>query len=82
MRKKIISIIFFFVIASVVGYNVYTSLNNINLSELVLVNVDALAQQEESGGLKVYCYGNTGTCMKVSDSNGDYVLAGILTLVQ
>lgn len=65
------------VITSVAGYNVYTLQNNVNLSDLALANVDALAQQSESGESKIYCCGNSGTCIKVIDGNGSYDVAGI-----
>lgn len=47
MKKKIIGIISVVAIAVVAGYNVYTSQNNAKLSDLVLANVEALADNGE-----------------------------------
>lgn len=49
MKKKVIGIIAVLAIAAVAGYNVYTSQNNVKLSDLVLNNVEALADPSESG---------------------------------
>lgn len=77
MKKKILGIMVVTAIAIFAGYNVYISQDSVNLSDLVLANVDALAQQGESGDSKVYCSGNSGTCLKIFDANGSYEVAGI-----
>lgn len=46
MKKKMIGIIAAIIIAVVAGYNVYSSQNNRNLTDLALANVDALASGE------------------------------------
>ncbi len=46
MRKKIMGIIAAVAIAAVVGYNTFVSQNNMQLSALVLANVEALARYE------------------------------------
>lgn len=51
MKKKIIGIISVVAIAVVAGYNVYASQNdNVKLSDLVLNNVEALADPGEGSG--------------------------------
>lgn len=50
MKKKLISIIVVITIAVVAGYNMYASLNtDKNLSDLVLANIDAQANDYEIG---------------------------------
>lgn len=61
--KKIIKIIFVTAFATMAGYGVYTNQKTDAMSDLVLANVEALAQ-DESGG-NVYCCGNYGTCMLI-----------------
>lgn len=77
MKKKIVGVIAVVAIAAIAGYNVYSSQNDVKLSDLALANVEALAQQGESGDSKVYCCGNSGTCLKIFDANGSYEVAGI-----
>lgn len=49
MKKKIMGLIAVVAIATVAGYNVYTSQNNNGkLSDLALANVEALADPNES----------------------------------
>ncbi len=48
MKKIFLSVTALFAIAVLAGYNVYSSQNNIKLSDLVLANVEALAQDSES----------------------------------
>ncbi|WP_294629101.1 NVEALA domain-containing protein [uncultured Bacteroides sp.] len=50
MKTKIMGCIAVVAIAAVAGYNVYTSQNDVKLSNLVIVNMEALAQGESSGG--------------------------------
>lgn len=40
------------------------------MSDLMLINADALAHGESGGSGKIYCCGNYGVCMKVIDSSG------------
>lgn len=49
MKKKIMGIIAVVAIAAVAGYSVYTSQNNVKLSDLTLNNIEALASSNESG---------------------------------
>ncbi len=46
------------------------------MSALALANVEALADDGEGGGGKVYCCGDAGDCMSVIDMDGN-----ILTVV-
>lgn len=51
MKKKMMGVIAIVVIAAVAGYNVSISQNNnVKLSDLVLNNVEALADPGEGGG--------------------------------
>ena len=46
MKKKMLGIIAFAAIAAVSGWNYTLNMNNVNLSDLALENVEALAQGE------------------------------------
>lgn len=48
LKKKVIGIIVVIAIAAVARYNVYTSQNNVKLSDLVLNNVEAWADLEDT----------------------------------
>lgn len=50
MEKKIMGLIAVVAVAAVAGYNVYTSHNNVKLSDLTLANVEALARGEAGLG--------------------------------
>ena len=64
MKKKVMGIIAVVSIAAVAGYNVYTSQNdNVKLSDLVLSNVEALANPGESGQPDV------SNCIKDNDQS-------------
>ena len=54
MKKKISGIVAIVVLAMIVGYNVYTSQKNTNLSDLALANVEALANNGE-GDAAITC---------------------------
>ncbi|MEY8687492.1 NVEALA domain-containing protein [Bacteroides sp. AN502(2024)] len=83
MKKKIMGIIAIVVVATVAGYNVYTSQNNVRLSDLVLANIEALANDGESGyscSATANCYyggrveGSVSCTGKVSCTSGyEYV---------
>lgn len=49
MKRKRIMIVAVIALAMVVGYNLYSSQKSINLSDLAIVNMEALAQNESSG---------------------------------
>ncbi len=50
MKKKIMGLIVVVAITAIAGYNMFTSSNDVKLSSLVMVNMEALAQGESSGG--------------------------------
>ena len=50
MKKKLMGLITVVAIATIAGYNMFTSPNDVKLSSLVMVNMEALAQGESSGG--------------------------------
>lgn len=47
MKKKLITIISVVLLSFLAGYNVYSSRKNAKISDLILVNVEALAQNGE-----------------------------------
>ncbi|KAF5037683.1 NVEALA protein [anaerobic digester metagenome] len=60
MKKKILSGLFVLALLATAGFGVYKSLNgNVNLSDLALANVEALAQDKSGGGstcsVKITC---------------------------
>ena len=67
MKKKVIGIFTIVAIATVVGYNAYTSQSNLKLSALALANVEALARYEYPGGgiisLNTILQVTAGICM-------------------
>ena len=60
MKKKILGIIAFAAIAAVAGWNYTQNMNNVNLSDLALENVEALADSE-LGTLCGGCSTTTGS---------------------
>lgn len=61
MKKKLVAVISFFVIVLFVGYTVYSSQNEMKLSDLVLANVEALAQGGEYPDIGITCNGGKNT---------------------
>ena len=61
MKKKVLGIIAFAAIAAVAGWNYTLNMNNVNLSDLALENVEALAQGEFSG-CETGCVDNGDGC--------------------
>ncbi len=51
--KKIIMVVFVATITATAGWNFIQSQNDVNLSDLALANVEALANEENGGGK--YC---------------------------
>ncbi len=82
MRKKILGASFVVAIMTVAGYNVYMSQTRNSMSDLVLANVEALANNgPETNGNTVDCYSSSdpkkgasyydcGPCEKVHNSKG------------
>ena len=56
MKKKVFSFISFAAIAAVAGWNYNQNMNNVNLSDVALENVEALASGE--GGRFDICHTN------------------------
>lgn len=61
--RQFVKIAFVAAFAAVAGYSIYTTQKTDTISDLALANVEALAQNEGSGG--IYCCGNYGTCMNI-----------------
>lgn len=79
MGKKIIGVIAFTAIAVVAGWNFQRNINKMDLSDLAIANVEALANGE-SGTSTFYCCGNTCTCAKGTDQNGnEFIIHGHLS---
>ena len=80
MKKKVLGVIAVVAVAAIAGYNVYTSQNDVKLSDLVLSNVEALANAKEGGN---ECIGCVYTRLQICRSGGDkslYVVVGIICL--
>lgn len=60
MGKKIHAIIMFAVVALIVGINVYHSQRTVDMSDVTLANVEALAQGEVE--FPYYCTGSAWAC--------------------
>jgi hypothetical protein len=60
MKKKMLGIIAFAAIAAVAGWNYNQNMNNVNLSDLALENVEALANGEITTPTE--CPGGTVLC--------------------
>lgn len=83
MKKKIMGIVAIIVIVATVGYNLYASQNEVELSNLALANIEALANDGESGyscSATANCYyggrveGSVSCTGKVSCTSGyEYV---------
>lgn len=71
MKKKIIGFIAVVAIAAVTGYNTYISQNNINMSDLALNNIEALANPGEGGVTIKCCAGLWGSC--IGNTKGPYI---------
>lgn len=55
MKKKIFAVLFVAVVAMFAGYNVYQSQSVVNLSDLALSNVEALAESPEDYTKRTGC---------------------------
>ena len=62
MKKKVFSFIAFAAIAAVAGWNYNQNMNNVNLSDLALENVEALANGESEGNVRC-CIDPGDTCV-------------------
>lgn len=62
MKKNILKIVFASSSALVAGYSVYASQQEVEISDLAMANVEALAQDNESGGVEIICGRNSGPC--------------------
>ena len=60
MKKKISAVIMFAVVALVAGINVYYSQRSVDISDVALANVEALAQGEAE--FPYYCVGVEWEC--------------------
>ena len=72
MKKKMMGFIAIVAIAAVAGYNVDTSRNNMKLSSLTLANVEALANDGESG----YSCSATANCYYAGRVEGSVSCTG------
>ncbi len=60
MKKNILKLVFASAFALVAGYSVYNSQQNVEMSDLAMANVEALASGE-SGGYHITCYSGSGS---------------------
>jgi hypothetical protein len=82
MNKKLMKATFIAAIAMMTGVNVFNAQKSEQLSDIVLANVEALADKSEidngGSGNKIYCCGNYGTCMVVYDAKFEqYEVGGL-----
>lgn len=80
MKKKIIGLIAIVAIAVVAGYNVYTSQNDVMLSDLVLNNIEALAFDGEGSGGTKFTVPYTEEISR--EDMGDYILVTYKSVVR
>lgn len=64
MKKNFIRVASVAAFVAIAGYGIYYYQRTTGLSDLALSNIEALANDDESG-LDVYCCGNYGTCMYI-----------------
>lgn len=69
MKKNILKLAFASAFAFVAGYGIYASQQEVEMSDLALANVEALAQSESDGD--TYCP-NPGYQCIIKYSNGTY----------
>ena len=62
MKKKLMGIVAIVAIATITGYNVYTSQNNVKVTDLALSNIEALANSGEGGVTIKCCAALWGSC--------------------
>ena len=55
MKKKVLGVIAVVAVAAIAGYNVYTSQNDVKLADLVLSNVEAVANAKGGGNECIGC---------------------------
>lgn len=60
MKKNIMKLVFASAFALVAGYSVYASQKKVEMSDLAMANVEALASGE-SGGNHITCYSGIGS---------------------
>lgn len=77
--KKFFGIIAIVAVVAAISWNLSQSQNEIELSDLALTNVEALARGE--GPQTYYCCGNTGTCAKGtnSETGKEFIIHGRLS---
>ena len=68
--KKFLKYAFVAAFVTVAGYGVYASQKSDAMSDIMLANVEALANNGECSGSDIYCCGNAGVCMVVIDNTG------------
>ena len=73
MKKKVLGVIAVVAVAAIAGYNVYTSQNDVKLSDLVLSNVEALANAKEGGNECIGCvYTRLQICRTLGDRSEEH----------
>lgn len=67
MKKSVLKIVFASAFALVAGYSVYASQQKVEMSDLAMANVEALAQSE--GSVTVECPGGIDECARIIMGN-------------
>ena len=69
--------------AAIAGYGVYANQKVDTMSDLMLANVEALADinETDSSGQTLYCCGNEDTCAKGEDEDTgeEFIIHGVLS---
>lgn len=68
-NRKLISLFLAFAFIGIVSYNIYSNRESEKLSNMVLSNVEALAQSEGQGN---YCCGCYFNCFLICSTYGDW----------
>ena len=81
--KKFLKYAFVVAFVTVAGYGVYASQKSDAMSDIMLANVEALADinETDSSGQTLYCCGNEDTCAKGEDEDtGEgFIIHGVLS---
>ena len=74
MKKQIIKLLAVVAVVAIAGWNYMNSENGVQMSDLTLDNIEALAQGEIE--LEFICEGSNGICHEYDDEFGDETLYG------
>lgn len=73
MKKNLLKAVFVAAFAMIAGYGVYTTQAQVNLTDITLENVEALAAGESSSDCSTYCSTDPRATCIIMYSNGEGV---------